>query len=504
MTINKLIVFAIYFIVILFFIRKNHFFGILKDSHLNGKFLALSFFVKALAVPALYLLFLKLYGGIEGFDAGKFYFDSATLNHLAFVDPLEYLKTMLGMQDETEGSHFYKMIIEPTFNWENGAEKDFFYNDNRVVIRIHSLIHFFAFGSYFVHALFSCFFSFIGLQLIYRSFKENFQGREKVFFLILCFFPSLWLYTGGLLKEGWCIFFLGCNLFVLKRSFDEGVTFKRVFLLVILLYVSLLLKPYILLYSFIGFAVYFGIKKIFPSKRKVFLYLGSMLILTVLVNTLVSVLKNKTLYQAALERQIRFADVAEGGIFLTDSIQLIRLKYDWKNVQKDQTKKGYYFIKKDVPYVYWEHQHKLDTLYCKANQNSSTSYSLAYVLPTGGSNLTMKDAGSGLLFLKSFYHTIAFPFFFNAKGPMQLLASLENLVLVLSILLSFYGILFLKQDPYFPTIFLLMGLSLFLLIGFTTPNSGAILRYRAPAAIFILSSAYYYFGFLLKKRNSKS
>ena len=499
-----MIIFTVYLLLISFLLWRNSFFGIFKDEVLNKNFISVVFILKSLAVPALYFLFLKLYGGIQGFDAGKFFFDAATLNQLALDDPQEYLKTLLGLQDETEGGHFYKVIIEPTFNWENGAEKDFFYNDNRVIIRLHSIIHFISFGSYFVHALVSCFFSFIGLFLFYKSFKEYLPGKERIFFMVICFFPSLWLYTGGLLKEGWCVFFLGANIYTIRSAFRNGFAWKRIIVLSALLWISMLLKPYILLFSFLSFTIYYAIEKFFPLKRKLFLYAGSMLILTGLMNLFVSTVKSKTLYEAALERQIRFADVAEGGIFLTDSSKLIRLKYDWKLVTKDPERRAYYFIKKDVPYTYWEHQHKLDTLYCTSNQNTTVSYSLAYVLPTGGSNLELKDKSAVIVLIRSFYHTTAYPFFINAKGPMQLLASAENLLMILSILICIYGIFFLKAPSYFPAVILFMGLVLFLLIGFTTPNSGAILRYRAPASLFLLTGALYYFRVLMLKWRSKT
>jgi hypothetical protein len=38
----------------------------------------------------------------------------------------------------------------------------------------------------------------------------------------------------------------------------------------------------------------------------------------------------------------------------------------------------------------------------------------------------------------------------------------------------------------------MFALGLCLLIGLTTPNSGAIFRYRSPAVIFILLAALYY------------
>ena len=166
-----MIIGVIYLIIVLYFIRTNAFFGVFRDNSLNHKTISILFLLKALAIPAMYLLYWYLYGGIESFDAGVFYHDSAELNQFAKKHPFEYIKAMLGLQNDESGSFFFEHYIKNTFNWDNGRNTRFFYNDNRVVIRLHSIVHFFAFQSYFVHALFSCFLSFIGIFCLYRSFK---------------------------------------------------------------------------------------------------------------------------------------------------------------------------------------------------------------------------------------------------------------------------------------------------------------------------------------------
>src|SRR6185503_18610496 len=110
-------------------------------------------------------------------------------------------------------------------------------------------LSFIAFGSWFVHALFSCVFSFIGIFMLYKCFKEFFSGKELPFFLILCFFPSLWLYTGAFLKEGLTVFFLGCLLYRIKRTIYGERSTIGILWFIFLLFISLVLKPYILFFA---------------------------------------------------------------------------------------------------------------------------------------------------------------------------------------------------------------------------------------------------------------
>ena len=494
-----MIVFGIYLLVFAFLIYYNGFFKLFIDEHLNNKTITLIFILKALAVPCLYFLFLKLYGGIEKFDAGKFYFDAKTLNEFGRNNFPEYLKALFGLQDETPGSHFYNTIIVPTFNWENGDARDFFYNDNRVIIRLHSVLHFIAFNSYYVHALFSCFLSYIGLTYLYKTFKQFFTGKETILFIVICFFPTLWLYTGGLLKEGVSVFILGCSLYQLKLIFEKGFNIYSALKLLPFIFISFLLKPYLILYAIIYFTIFYTILKFYKGRYKVLGFVGALCVVSVIVNSFVVVVKGKSLSQAAMHRQKEFADLSKGGIFLLDSVKFVRLNYDYNSLIKVPAQKNVYKIKANVPYTYWEHSHQKDTLFCESNTDSQTTYTLIYELPTAGSNVDVIGNTSSLAVIsaRSLYYTIAHPFFYNANGVMQLFASLENLILIVCFLTVIVMLVVKRNDGFVPFVFLFFGITLFILIGITTPNSGAILRYRSAAAIFVIISALYYF------RNSK-
>jgi hypothetical protein len=489
-----MIAFIIYSLIFAWLIYKTRFLGLLKDNAISNKLLTFLFCVKVLAVPAFYLFFRISYGGIEKLDAGKFYSDSIVMNHLAYLDFTEYLKMLFGLQDDTPGSFFSKNCIEPSNNWDNGLVKDFLYNDNRVLIRIHSVLHFIAFGSYFVHALFDCVFSFIGLFFIFKTFREFFGGREKTFLLVLVLFPTLWLYTGGLLKEGITLFFMGLLLYQLNVFINGKRSLSRVILIFFLFFISLLLKPYILFYGAVLFGIFFVLRKT-RFKFQTILFLGLLLIIVLAVNLASVLTRNRSLLEAAKKRETEFRDLSTGGIFLLDSIKFIRVPYDTNLVSRVKDKPGFFTVKNGVPFTYWEHSHQQDTLYCKFNSDTLTRFSLVYILPKAGSGINVLGDSNNyfIIAMRSLYYTLAHPFFFNAKGMMQQFASLENLLLCLCVVMSLIGFLYSTKEKFPGFAFLFFGLSVFILIGFTTPNSGAIMRYRAPAAIFIIMSALYFY-----------
>lgn len=491
--------FAIYASIIIILIYTNRFFGLFNDDKLSPKLLSLVFLLKVLAVPAFYLFFKIAYGGIDNLDAGKFYADAKVMNNLAYVNFTEYIKMLVGLQDDTPGSFFSKTCIEPSMNWDNGKIRDFFYNDNRVVIRFHSIVHFIAFNSYFVHALVGCFLSFIGFFFLYRSFKQFFIGKEQWLLIIICLFPTLWLYTGGLLKEGPVIFILGLLLFRIKKLWDGNNQTTHYVFLLILVFISLLLKPYILLFATTYYLIFFALGRMFPKKATLTLLL-SIAVVAVSANYLSLFVKGKTLVEAAQKREAEFADLAEGGIFLLDSVKFVRLKYDSNLVKRVLGRKDYFTIRKKVSYIYWEHQHQQDTLFCHANTDTTTQFSLVYILPKAGSTINViRYSKNGLVTVgRALYFSLCHPMFFNAKGALQYLASFENLMLVVSLIIVIAGSLF-NKAPYPALAMAIFGLCIFLIVGFTTPNSGAILRYRAPAAIFILMAALYF----IKPRESK-
>jgi hypothetical protein len=479
----------VYLIIIAALIYHNRFFSIFAGAPVSNRAITLLFVGKALAVPVFYFVYSSLYGGIEAFDTGKFYNDVQVINAYAFDDTRNFLKILTGMQEESRSSEEFRECLTRTLNWENGTGKQT-YNDNRLLIRIHTVLHFIAFNSWFVHALISCFFSFAGLFLIYRSFSEYFAGKEIPFLLIICFWPALWFYTGGFLKEGLTLLVMGCSIYLLKQLVFSEATLKSLWLL-ILFPACVILKPYVLFFALLCFGIFFLFERLalpFRAGWFVLTFIAGF----ILLNFLAVQAKGKTLGEIATRHQQQFKGVANGGIFLAKNDKYLQLPYDTTLVHR--LSDSLFIIKAGVKYLYWEDSHNQDTLFNNYNTDTITRYNLVFKNPPAGSNL--ETAGSADPVWKklafSFRNALLAPFFFRAGGAFGLLASFENLIIMAAFVFFLIHAFISKEPIFLPLVFVLFAISLCLLFGYSTPNTGAILRYRAPVIIYLLLAALYY------------
>ena len=183
-----------------------------------------------------------------------------------------------------------------------------------------------------------------------------------------------------------------------------------------------------------------------------------------------------------------------GVFFLLDTVKFVRLPYDYTLLKKVPGTDSSFRIKKNIAFIYWEHTHQQDTLYCKDNKDTLTVYKMVYDVRQSGSNIVIDSPSKNRILAVAgyFYYTLFFPFFVNARGALQWIASLENLLIAISLVVFLRGLFQNKQNPFAPVFFICLALGICLLIGATTPNSGAIFRYRSPVVIFIVISALYY------------
>ncbi len=151
-------------------------------------------------------------------------------------------------------------------------------------------------------------------------------------------------------------------------------------------------------------------------------------------------------------------------------------------------------IKKGVSYTYWEHSHQQDTLSMAYNTDTVRLFKLHLDLPPANSTIKIPLINNNYVSLIktlpfALYITLCKPLFFDARNTMDQMASIENLFILAALLCFIWGSV--KQrflDPW-PLYFLSIGLSVLLIIGITSPNIGAIERYRSLVIPFILMAA---------------
>ncbi len=482
---------SVYLLIILFFIYKNGFFGIFIDKSISPFQFTLFFVIKCLAIPVFYYVFQTQYGGIENYDSGIFLKDSKIINSIFYENPWEYIKLILGFENDIKGTEVYDKFISQTRNWDEGRSWRLLFNDNRSVIRIHSLIHFVSFGNYFVHALVSCFLGYIGIMFIYRSLKPYFISKEIFVLGAFVFLPNLWLFSGALLKEPLMLLTLGLILCFTDRLFNRNyslpIRFLYLFIICWLIYylkmhVSLTIFSLYLLYKFIDS---------FNVKFKTAWYLSAVIVTIVAIHFSFLMLKGMSMFEFINKKQTEFYDVARGGIFLKDDKKFVRISYDYNQLSKDQASNTFK-IKRGIPFYYWEDAHQKDTLFNVSNADTLTRYKLVYDIAPGKSGyvispILINTSFVGIIF-QSLGRSLGFPL--KLGSFMNVIVSLESLFLSLCFLLSLIGVFFVKQKNL--VLFMIFScLLLLILFGIATPNLGAIVRYRSIIAPFMILSVLY-------------
>lgn len=122
------------------------------------------------------------------------------------------------------------------------------YNDAHTMIRFNSFVRLFSFGHYHVHTVFICFLCTIGLVALYKAFEPHIPGHERAWAGALFLLPSVLFWSSGVIKESLLMFGLGLFLFTLMDLLRNGPRAG-----------SLLLVPATVLLFFLKFYVLFSL-----------------------------------------------------------------------------------------------------------------------------------------------------------------------------------------------------------------------------------------------------
>lgn len=454
-----------------------------------------AFLIKLSGLAAFFIVYMKMYGTVEHFDTDHYFNDSKIIYSVAQWDFAEFVKLMFGFQDDAQDSELFSKFLRFTSVWDEDKE-ELLYNDNRLMLRFNALIHFISFNNYFVHALFGILLSFIGINWIYKTFKFLFPGKEIWLFAVWLVFPGLWFWSSALFKEGPALFCMGLLLISLKRVLAEkSYSLKNILMLLLSVILSFSFKQYVMLpllfFSLVFFIIYF---KTNIKLNKSLIYIFTLLVVFVGANITLEKVKGKSMVGVLAERQKVFLDMSTGGLFLLDSTRFIRLPYDTALIKTTKVINQidrYVTIKQGAHFMYWEHSHQQDTLYCTNNTDTLSEYQLFYTVNKANATIRVKPLGNTMLSLLQSLPTMAYitigkPFFVDARNMMDMMASLENLIILLAIALCLYFVMRLRRlDPWLVYFISIVGVVL-IVIGETSPNIGAIQRYRVLVVPFLL------------------
>ena len=469
----------IYSILFILLICKMKFFAIPELSH---KSIISVFLLKIIAGIVLLLIYTKYY---PTSDAQGFFDDSKIMHDVLWQNPSHFFKMFTGIDGANPALNVYYSKMS---SWDASFEKVLF-NDSRSIIRLNVLFRFFSFGNFYIHIVFMCFLSLIGLTALYKTFSKYFLERKKILFAIIFLLPSVLFWSSGVLKEGLLFFGMGLLLYATDCGLAKKYTLKKIIVVFFSISILLFVKIYVLVAIVPPLIANFWIRK--SSMKFIFLKYCSVFAAVCLLLIFVSVLKPQyNLLNIIANKQQKTIAYAKGGAFLLSTNYFVRIDYNQKEGILLPVKEKYYRIKLNSNYDAWKISNLKDTLKIK-NSTDTALYKLMYCISSSNSYIApVNFSPSFISLLKNapiaLFNTLTQPFNFFTKDWLKIFASLENLLYVITIVIGVFCFKFPKENRAILYFCFSVFVFIFVLAGLTTPIVGALVRYKTPALPFMM------------------
>ncbi len=480
----------IYFFVFVAIVFKVNFFN---SAVLSRQSSAILYTIKVLAGIVFYLAYTYYYNYYTTSDAYKYFQDSTILFNSLKENPLHYIQMLTGIN--SSDSELVKYYEEMNY-WFTGIENNIF-NDNRTVIRFNAFVYLFSSGNFYVHILFICFLSFSGLVALLKAFVMMVPNRRNEFIVAVFLIPSVLFWTSGVLKEGLLVFGLGFFVYSFTRIlFDYGKKWMNYLGIILFAFAILMSKAYILFVLIPGIFTLLFLRFVpldsYRGKKQAYVILGTLVLLVTIGAAIIS--KNETINPLSIiaKKQSDFINLANGGTYFkinNAKCDTIFLKYgDEKQIINTGNSKAYK-LKSNTEYYTWYKGRIIDTITITAN-DTLTCKMLAQFNQTVSKIEIHKLQPTLLSFLKNtpqaIFNGLFRPTFADEDKTFMKLCAIENYFLLFTIFLS---IIFFKKPKNGEWSFIILCISftllLAVLIGFTTPVLGALVRYKVPLLPFI-------------------
>lgn len=378
---------------------------------------------------------------------------------------------------------------KPIDGWNSSFETILF-NNSRAMIILNTILQLFSFGNFYVHVVFFCFFSFIGLVALFKAFINHFPLKQFQLIIAIFLVPSVLFFSSAVLKEAVVISLVGLLIYFsdfglkLKYSLNEKCIIPILFLLLVFvkIYVASLLLPMLLSNAFLA------------RTSKTFLLLKYTVVFAffALVGFFLKTINSDyNVLQLISDKQAKAISEAKGGAFLVSDKNFICVDYDKKDEVLIPQTNGTFKIKNGSSYLGWKLDNMADTTFVSHSMDT-VSYNVCYAIVPANTTLAIKRLKPDLIDFAMFapqalMNVLFQPTLLNIKSWLHLLAAIENLFLILIILFAIFffdsTIIHEREVLAFCLVFTIL---LFILIGITTPVVGAIVRYRTIGMILVV------------------
>lgn len=377
------------------------------------------------------LLFIKIVAGFSVFFLYTYYYNPET------ADIYKYFNGGQVIYESTEGnlSDYLRIVtgiqgelphLHEIYTKTGHWTKQYdygLYNDNRTMIRFHAILCLISQGNIYIHIIIMAFLSFAGCLALYMAFTKINDANKHLLLAASFLIPSCLFWSSGILKEGLMMFSLGFMFYYFIKLFEK-ISIANILL-------------------FIMFALLLFISKIY--------------VLPVII---------PALFFLAISRNMRkrFQLASFFGIILIYALFVFTSKYTI----------GY-----DIPKTIAGKQNDFIN-YVQQNEEKGSNIDLVRLESSASS--FMKQVPIAIL--NSFLR----PYPGEINSIFLALAFIENttIILLIILMLTFFK-KFNNSRFRFALFSLLFTLVLFSLVGLSTPNIGAIVRYKVPVLPFLLA-----------------
>ena len=428
---------------------------------------------------SLFFLFVYTYhygGGELTADAGKFFKESVILHEVFFKNPSAYFSFLTNIGETEELIHAY---LSETNHWS--ASERILPNDSRNVIRINSIILFLSQGEILTHFLFFSFFSFLGGLDLFQFIKKISKLNAIIILLFTTLIPSVAFWGGSIIKEP--LMLLGLCLLI--RAFFDKIHWKRkAWRIIIGGSLMLMFKPYILACLLVAVIFFWIIQYIIKKQRLV------AFVLYIIVGfTLLKVTGNFDKIVGIISKQQEdFINLRDGGLYLIDDEEHYHYIY-YINRSKFEIKDGYATLLEPTGSFYMKKSDNFDRKPHKLTEVGKT-WEIGVQLSQAGSGVDVTPIRKSFSTMVKIIPEVLFislvrPLPSDDGSWLKYLAFIENIVML--ILLAFSFIIFpRKLNNYEQNVlisFSIFALAVLLIVGWTTPVLGAVVRYKVPATL---------------------
>ncbi len=382
----------------------------------------------------------------KGGDTLAYYIGQVAMINLLFENPVAFFKILLGPLDQDLIWSSFNSRTDRPPTWMTRKMENFF------VIKVATVFGLFAFKNFLATSVIFAGISYIFIWRLYELFCKFFPNLYKQIAIGFLFLPSYWFWGSGILKDTICVAAICATVVYFHRIFlDKDKSFAAIIYFLLSIFVLFTVKKYLVIAIAPGLVIWAS----FGSIQKIqnpFLKAGLLPIL--LVGGFVTLL---TVYS-------RLGDSL--GVYSADNI----LEYATV-VQQDLIREEAY---------------------------GSNSFNIGtYEASTAGILSKAPAAIVAGLFR---------PFVWEAANIVMLFSALENLFLLFATIyfLIRLRIIYLFINTFKDPILLLcvtFSIILAMMIGLTSANFGALVRYKIPLIPFYFTYLSILYGILRESKN---